>query len=144
MNEGQLEIKLSELNESQNDAGRWQHYTFTAYEDALPIAQVDVDRVKEIKNPQLSTDPFFMDFDFDPPRPRPYLFFMGTEEVYRGRGIAGRLIEFANEFFKKQFGTPLHSGITNSESASRVWEKLVEANKATEYENKKSRRWAMH
>ena len=34
--------------------------------------------------------------------------------------------EFASEYFKNKFGTPLHSGVINEGSAPRVWEKLVE------------------
>jgi len=144
MEKSQLEIKLSGLRESENDYGKWQHYTFTAYEITLPVAHVAVDRVKKVKDPRISNGSFFMDFDFKPPRPRPYLFYMGTEEDYKGRGIAGMLIEFANEFFKNEFGTPLHSGVINEESASRVWEKLVEEKKATEYKHDGKRRWAMY
>lgn len=144
MKKSQLEIQLSQVKGSENKVGKWQHYTFTAYDVTEPIAHISVDLVEEPKDPIISKDNFFMDFNFSPPKSRPYLFYMGTEEDYRGKGIAGRLIEFANEFFKNEFGTPLHSGIINQGSAPRVWEKLVQEKKATEYKCNGNRRWAMH
>jgi len=143
MEKSKLELKLSEMKESENNSGKWEHYTFKAYKGAKPIAHIAIDRVKEVKDPKISDDHFFMDFDFDPQRPRPYLFYMGTEEAYKGMGIAGRLIEFANEYFKKQYDTPLHSGTSNMDDAIKVWERLVNHGEAVEYTYDNKRRWKM-
>ena len=143
MGKGQLELKLSEVKESENDFGKWEHYTFTAYDRDLPVARIGVDKLKEVKDRELSDDNFLIDSNFNPARPRPYLFGMHTDKNYRGEGIAGNLIKLANEYFKKQYGTPLHSGVINKGSAPRVWEKLVDEKKAIEYDYEKDRRWAM-
>lgn len=36
MKKGQLELKLDEVKESENDSGKWEHYSFIAYEKAKP------------------------------------------------------------------------------------------------------------
>ena len=95
------------------------------------------------ENKEVTNNSFFYDFSFDLPRPIPYVFGGKTEEDYRGQEIAGEIILFANDYFKSEFGVPLHSGTNNNENAIRVWEKLVERDKAVEIDFERERRWRL-
>jgi hypothetical protein len=138
-----LEFKLNQITESKNSFGDWQHYSFVLCKDNVTISSIIVERWKQVVNGPLISDEFYVDLNFCPPKPRPFLFYMGTEESYRGQGFAGKLVEFANEYFKNEFKTPLYSGTTNVHCAPRVWEKLVEEGKAVEKRYGGKQRWAM-
>ncbi|MBI5065942.1 GNAT family N-acetyltransferase [Candidatus Woesearchaeota archaeon] len=121
---------------------RVEETVFKALIDNEEIGYVVVDRFIRPNETELK-DPFFTDHDFNPSRPRPYLFFMSVNEEHRGRKIAGKLVNFANEYYIFNYGTPLHSGTCNNNEAIRVWEKLVEQGKAQEYSYKGKRRWRL-
>ncbi len=86
---------------------------------------------------------FFRDFSFKPAKPRPYVFFLTVDDEFRGNKIAGKLIEVANDFYKSEYGTPLHSTTALVENSRRVWERLVEEGKAKKCEYKGIRMFEM-
>jgi hypothetical protein len=138
-----INLKLLRVDESENNLGIWEYYTFSANYENEEIASIAIDILKEAKDDSIAKSSFFMDFSFNPPKPRPYLFGMGTKENYRGFGIAGILTEFANSYFKNKLGIPIHSGKINNDSAIRVWEKLAEKGSAMEYIVDGDRIWDM-
>jgi hypothetical protein len=65
------------------------------------------------------------------------VYWQGTHEKFRGNGVCGALIIAANEYYKKEFGTPIRSSThfiqEYKKQSMRVWRKLVKAGKAYEY-----------
>jgi hypothetical protein len=140
-----LEIKTKKrkpVGISEDYASRIEEHVFTAYFNQIEVGHIVIDRLLKPTKEELKDD-FFSDIDFEPIKAKPWLFFMHTEYEYKGNGIAGTLILYANEFYKSKYGTPLHSGTSNSADAIRVWEKLVNKECAKEYQYKSKRRWKL-
>lgn len=135
--------KLGNIEKFENDTGKWEYYNFMALENGKIVAQMAVDRLIEPKEDWIAKDPFFWDFDSSPIKPVPYLFAIDVNEEYRGRGIAGNLIEFANDYFKNRFKIHIQSGLINEGAMQRVWEKLVENKKAMECVYNGEKMWKM-
>jgi len=145
INDSELNIKIKKrkpVGMSEDYASRVEENVFTAYYNQNEVGHISVDRIVKPTKEE-SGNPFFSDLDFDLPRSRPWLFFMGTEDEYKGNRIAGALIKFANEFYKSTYGTPLHSGTSNIDDAIKVWERLVNHGEAVEYTYDNKRRWKM-
>ncbi|MGV8086677.1 MAG: hypothetical protein ACP5N1_03530 [Candidatus Woesearchaeota archaeon] len=127
---------------SPEDALRVEEIEFTAYHNNAPIGHITTYRYI-LPTEKQSKSEFFTDMNFIPPRPRPGLLYMGVEDQYKGNGVSGFLIKFANEFYKSKYETTLHSGTQNSPEAIRVWEKLASCGDAVEYVYDKKRRWRL-
>ena len=110
-----------------------------AYDGDKYVAHITITRFLHIHDEAYKTE-----FWLDGGKPRPFVFFAGVEPEYKGRGIAAELICFANKHYKDAQGTPLYSGTCNSDTAVRVWEKLVDAGLAFETEYAGKRRWGLY
>jgi hypothetical protein len=137
-----LEIKI----ESRKPVGMMEDYAvrveelvFTAYLGS-EVGHLTIDRFTKPTKEE-SENAFFTDLELN--KPRPWLFYMGVKEEVRGNRIAGAMVEFANEYYKSNFNTPLHSGTINSPDAIKVWERLVRQDKAEEYVFEDKRRWRL-
>jgi hypothetical protein len=74
-----------------SEAKRVEELVFVGYHQHTKVGYIVVDRWIQPTDSQMN-DSFFRDFNFQPPLPRPFLFFMNTENEYRGQSIAAHLI----------------------------------------------------
>ena len=141
MDDYRLEISLDdEPSLTHKDDGNWDTHRFSAKIHGKEVAHITIDRLIKAKDPNLIGDEFYFDSEG---KPRPYLFYMQTEEEYQGFGIAGKVILFANKYFQDNFEVSLYSGTLNDKNPIRVWEKLVESRDAFETSYQGDRRWGL-
>ena len=136
-----LTFCIGEINRWENNDCDWESYQFSAEYEGHRVGRVVVDRIVQTEDRNVLRNPFFYDQESRPQRPIPYTFYLEVEELYRGQGIAGMLLEHAHHFFSVEDGSSLHSGVINGDEAIRIWEKLVDAQKAVEYEYAGKRKW---
>ena len=128
LDESLLKFELAEIKDGTDNC---KFYIFKAYLCDQAVSTIDITiPLKESTKPYLRTEPF--------------LFSMDTEEQYRGNGIVGKLIQYANDYLKENVGCPLSSGSTNKGSAPKVWEKLESDGNATRFTDISGVRWRMH
>jgi hypothetical protein len=113
-----LEWKLNQRN--------WERYDIHASIEGVAVARINITRALNLAD--RPNDSFFFDLSGSTLLPKPFVSWQETEKAFRGRGICGRVIILANEFYRGKLGTDLYSDthfITSSRNASkRVWEKL--------------------
>jgi hypothetical protein len=106
----------------------WENYRVYGYLDRICIGHITI--VRASHSTQRIIDDYFFNVTNVPPMPKPYVSYQETEEEYRGNGICGKLIIFANEFYRDKLGTTLYSDTLFIQDfkhqAMRVWEKLEE------------------
>jgi len=136
-----MEIKLEQVTnlEQFNGDGTWKVFLFRSYDSDKYIGEICVEKVIASKLEPLLSDEFF----FQDGKAIPYVTHIMVMPEYKGRKIAGKLVEFVNNYFKEHDEISLHSGVLNSVNAVRVWEKLVEEEKAEEIEYQGKRRWKL-
>ena len=133
-------IKFSSMRE---EVGIETYRLIASFNGKEEIGRVTFERMVELKDSQYKSDEFFYDTSCKPHKPRPFLFFMGVEEGYKGNNVAGLMVRKVNDYCKDEFGLPLYSGTCNRDSAKRVWEKLVDEGVAFECEYDGKRRWGL-
>jgi len=105
----------------------WEDYRITGFLCDLEVGHITISRAEKYDE---KYDRFFFDGSTDPPTPKPFVAYQGTEEEFRGNGICGKLIIFANEFYRGKLGTTLYSDTHFVQSfrvqSKRVWQKLQE------------------
>ena len=118
-----LEFRLDKIEDLTPPA---KSYLFSAHKAQEPVARLDI-----------TYSPT------DEHRPEPFTFAGVTEEAYRGQGIMGQLIRYANKYCKEELGSPLFSGTWNNDEGIRVWEKLADEGLVEEFmeEDEMERRW---
>jgi len=129
-----------------------ESYDIRATHGGKQIAKI---KVTVRGNPEIYGNPkkpgdtihFFFDTTTRPPTPKPYVEWQETEPEYRGRGICGRLIKTANNFYRGRLGTPIHSSthfiLDNPCTSKRVWQKLEEQGLAMHEPYHGKSRWRM-
>ena len=136
-----MKIKLEQISEREqfNVDGVWQSFLFRVYNLEKYVGEISVEKIIETDLDSLLSDQFFLQNE----KSIPYVAHIIVRPEYRGKRIAGKLAEFANDYFKQHDGISLQTGVLNSANAVRVWEKLVEEGKAEEIEYKSKRRWRL-
>ena len=71
---------------------------------------------------------------------KPFVGFTDTEQKFRNKGLGVRRLKIMNAFSESFYGLPIYSDTLITESAKRVWEKLVIGGEAHKFlEDKKER-----
>jgi hypothetical protein len=140
----------STWREWDNHNIHWEDYDVRAYYLGELASRLVISRAARRYrrlDPDSLTDRFFFDFGQAPPHPKPFVEWQGTEERFRGKGINGYLICYANEFYRRIFDSSLYSSchfiINGGESARQVWRKLVKEGKAIYCPEEGKDRWRM-
>jgi GNAT superfamily N-acetyltransferase len=139
-----LEINVEKELFNNEQKGLWEVYRFKAILEGKEIGHITIDKVVKVYDKSLSKEKYYFDLKSKPKKSIPYLFAMSVEEEYQRKGIASKLIECANAYFKKNEGIPLYSGTLNrKETSEKVWNKFVREGKAIQTKYKKEKRWIM-
>lgn len=112
-----------------NNGDTYEEYVVFAFLKSAFAGYITIDR----KVSNYNIDEYYTELETG--KPKPLVYYMETEEAFRGNGLSGAIIKMANDFYGDSLGTRLYSPthfIRNSGS-KRVWEKL-ENERAAEYE----------
>jgi hypothetical protein len=106
----------------------WEKYEVHGIIDTMYVGRINIDR--GLNTTVRYNDGFFFDLTKNPPMPKPFVAWQETEKEYRGKGICGKIILLANEFYRGKLGTNLYSDThfiaSSNGSAEMVWKKLQE------------------
>ncbi len=149
----QLEIKAEPRRPAgmtEDHAKRVEEIVFTAYYEGKDVGHATVDRFVG-PTAEESSDPFFADQEFNPPRPIPFVFFLVVDNEFRRYGVATALLSAANAHYKLRYGIPLHSTTcvpkptkeNGDFGAEPLWEALVREGLAEEISYAGVRRWKL-
>src|SRR3989344_8198249 len=108
----------------------WEGYRVEGFINGVYVGHITITRGLNCAGRY--NDRFFLELSRNPPVPKPYVSYQETQEEFRGRGICGKLIILANEFYRGKLGTTLYSDthfvISFEKQSKRVWQKLQEKN----------------
>lgn len=120
------------------DSVRFDELYFRITENDKEIAHLVTQELVDPLYEELN-DPYY----FQGGQSIPIAFLGKVNEECRGKGLAGKLLKYANKYHLEKSQKNLYSDEINSPNGARVWEKFVEEGLAEEVSTTGYKRWKM-